>query len=268
MVADEAGRIVLMPVISIITPVHPAGAAYLPTAYQSLARQEIPPGWTWEWIIQEDGEAGHAQAHLPIDSRIRVASSRHGGPHVARTVALGRSSGDLIKTFDSDDVMADGALRRDIGVLTEHRDVGWTTSRVLDLHSDGRLSGFDGDPPAGRIPRGSIFPYWEQTRRAQVHPATMCARRHLIMALGGWMALPSSGDTGLLLGLDALADGWFTAEVGLHYRKHQGQITAHSAHSSGPEWEARMSVIAEHARAVRLLLGDEAGRSGERAASR
>lgn len=65
------------------------------------------------------------------------------------------------------------------------------------------------------------------------------------------MALPASGDTGLLLGLDALANGWFIDEAGLLYRKHGGQITTHPDHKAGPEWEARMSLIQEHADALR-----------------
>ncbi|MFD4756359.1 glycosyltransferase [Streptomyces sp. NPDC058426] len=243
-----------MPVISIITPVHQAGVGFLPDAYASLSDQSLPAGWAWEWLIQEDGDSVGAAAYVPEDPRIRVASSRQGGPHVARTVALGRSTGELIKNFDSDDVLADGALWRDVRTLDEHPEIGWVTSRVLDLLSDGSLVGFDGDPSAGRIPRGAVLSHWEQGMRAQVHPATLCARRSLVVALGGWMALPASGDTGLLLGLDALADGWFMEEVGLHYRKHEGQITAHASHAEGDEWQARMSVIAERSRALGTLL--------------
>lgn len=71
------------------------------------------------------------------------------------------------------------------------------------------------------------------------------------------MALPSSGDTGLLLALDAVTDGWFIPETGLIYRKHEGQITNHPSHTSGAEWEARMSLI--HARAVALRDWDATG---------
>ncbi|MBZ6204680.1 MULTISPECIES: glycosyltransferase [Streptomyces] len=242
-----------MPVISIITPIHQAGVQYLPSACESLIRQEMPSGWSWEWLIQEDGDEVDAASHVPADTRIRVASSRRGGPHVARTVALGRSAGELIKNLDSDDLLADGSLSRDIRTLEENPDVGWVTSRVLDLLADGSLVGFEGDPPAGRITRGSTFAHWEQEQRPQVHPATLCARRALILALGGWMALPASGDTGLLLGLDAVSDGWFTEEVGLHYRKHPGQITTHASHSAGPEWQDRMTVIREHTRALQKM---------------
>jgi glycosyltransferase involved in cell wall biosynthesis len=244
----------MMRTLSIITAVHQAGVAHLRSAYDSLARQRLPAGWDWEWLIQEDGDGVAAASEVPADHRILVAKSRRGGPHVARTVALGRSSGEFVKNLDADDVLAEGVLARDIEVLERNADIGWTTSAVLDLLPDGSLASFPGDPAAGRIARGAVFAHWEKNKRAQVHPTTLCARRTLVLALGGWMALPASGDTGLLLGLDALASGWFHAEVGLYYRKHPGQITADARHSQGDEWEARMRVIGEHARALHKMM--------------
>ncbi|MEU3550681.1 glycosyltransferase family 2 protein [Streptomyces longwoodensis] len=246
-----------MKILSLITPVHAAGTGYLASAYASLTAQQLPTGWTWEWLVQEDGEGVEACTHLPDDPRIRISHSRQGGPHVARTVALGRSTGELIKTLDADDVLTPGVLARDIAALTTNPDIGWTTSAVLDLLPDGSLASFPGDPADGRIVSGAVLEHWEQHKRPQVHPATLCARRSWVTALGGWMALPASGDTGLLLGLDAIGDGYFTSCVGLHYRKHGGQITAHPEHSQGEEWQARMWIIGERARSLKLLLSQE-----------
>ncbi|GAA2328428.1 glycosyltransferase family A protein [Streptomyces cuspidosporus] len=245
--------------VSIVTPVHGPAVSLLPEAYESILRQELPDGWEWEWLIQEDGEGVHAAAHLPGgDPRISIDSSRRGGPQVARTMAFARScmsgESEYIKVFDADDLMAPGALARDIDILSRRPTVGWTTSRALDLLPDGSTVGFDGDPERGVLPAGSVWRYWQDNKRAQVHPATLCARRELLLVLGGWMALPASGDTGLLLGLDALADGWFHDEVGLLYRKHPDQITQHPSHSRGPEWEARMHIIEHHTRALRDML--------------
>ncbi|MFI2292902.1 glycosyltransferase family 2 protein [Streptomyces niveus] len=240
--------------ISIITPVHAAGVTHLAATYQSLVNQRLPREWTWEWLVQEDGDGVDAEDHLPADHRLRVSKSRRGGPHVARTVALGRSSGELIKVLDADDLLTEGALIRDINVLMDRDDIGWTTSAVLDLLPNGAFESFPGNPPEGVLRRGAVLSHWQSARRPQVHPATLCVRRSLVMALGGWMALPSSGDTGLLLGLDALSPGWFIPQVGLHYRKHSEQITADARHSHGPEWEARMRVIGEHAEALHALV--------------
>ncbi|MES4888700.1 glycosyltransferase [Streptomyces sp. NPDC096012] len=243
-------------VVSVVTPVHGDGTGFLGEAYASLREQVLPAGWAWEWCVQEDGEGVGAAAHVPADDpRIHIAASRRGGPHVARTMAFARSSGRYVKVLDADDTLAAGVLARDVDVLNSRPDVGWTTSRVLDLLEDGTKLGFEGDPEPGLLPRGSGYAFWAEHRRPQVHPATLCVRRSLLALLGGWMALPASGDTGLLLGLDALASGWFHEETGLTYRKHSGQITAHPAHRAGPEWEARMSLIQEHAVALRAWSG-------------
>ncbi|WP_315970914.1 glycosyltransferase family 2 protein [Streptomyces sp. PBH53] len=244
-----------------VTPVHSEGTAFLGEAYASLATQSLPDGWSWEWCIQEDGPDVHAAAHLPSgDRRIRISASRQGGPHVARTMAFARSTGRYVKNLDSDDQLTPGALERDISVLEAHPDVGWTTSRVLDLLEDGSTRSFEhSDPETGLLPQGSAYDFWVHHRRPQVHPATLCVRRPLLALLGGWMALPASGDTGLLLGLDALTPGWFIGDVGLIYRKHGGQITAHPDHRSGPEWEARMSLIQQRAEALRAWAGRAPG---------
>jgi hypothetical protein len=84
--------------------------------------------------------------------------------------------------------------------------------------------------------------------RAPVHPATLFMRRDLVLALGGWMALPASEDTGLLLALNATSRGWFSAEVGLHYRKWPGQATSQASHTDAAERDARMAVVEARAR--------------------
>ncbi len=244
-----------MSLLSVVTAVYGPSARYLPDTHASLLAQNMPAGWDWEWLVQEDGDGVNAATYLPGDDpRIRIASARHGGPHVARTVALGRSHGSLIKTLDADDVLLPGTLTRDINLLTDRPEIGWTTSRALDLLPDGSTRGYLGDPEAGLIKRGTVLAGWRLSQRPMVHPATLCARRELIALLGGWMALPASGDTALLLGLDALRDGWLLNEPGMLYRVHADQITQHPHHSEGDEWSARMRVMEERAEALHRWL--------------
>ncbi|MFI6332150.1 glycosyltransferase [Micromonospora chersina] len=241
--------------ISIITPVFGPSIDYLGAAYKSLAGQEMPPGWQWQWLVQEDGQTGEVAAALPADGRIRPGVGRRGGPGVARTLALARAEGSLIKVLDADDQLTDGALWRDIEVLSRHPEAGWATSRVLDLMPDGTTQGFPGDPPAGPIQRKAVFDYWiAHHYRASVHPATLCIRRELVLALGGWMALPASEDTGLLMAADAVSPGYFIPEPGLLYRKWAGQATSQAAHVEAGEWAARMGIIEGRARAMHALL--------------
>ena len=241
--------------ISVITPVHAPSAEYLPDAYRSLKAQELPDGWQWQWVIQADGETNLITPHLPDDPRIDFGQGRHGGPGVARTLALSRAHGEYIKVLDADDILTPGSLTRDLTVLNEKPDIGWTTSRVLDLLPDGSTIGFDQDPPEGRLDRGVVFKHWRtHDYRAQVHPATLCVRRELLLALGGWMALPASEDTGLLLSLNTVSHGWFNREVGLLYRKWPGQSTAQPAHSHEGERAARMAVIEARIEALAALI--------------
>ncbi|WP_328412303.1 glycosyltransferase family 2 protein [Nocardia sp. NBC_00403] len=237
--------------ISVITPVYQALPEYMTAAYESLAKQILPSGWSWEWIVQADGfSEGGIAAGLPDDDRIRFAVGRRGGPGVARTLALGRVRGELVKTLDADDQLNDEVLARDIDAL-ERFDIGWTTSRVLDLLLDGSVIGFDSDPDEGVIERGAVLAHWRSNNyRAQVHPATLCIRTQLVLALGGWMGLPASEDTGLLLAANAVADGYFSASVGLLYRKWPGQTTAQAAHIDTDDLTARYTVIERRANAL------------------
>lgn len=239
--------------ISVITAVHAPGAGFLPEAYRSLAEQRLPDGWDWQWVVQEDGETDAVGPRLPDDDRVSFGQGRRGRAGMARTMGLSRAEGGLVKVLDADDRLTPGALARDIEALTSNEGIAWAASRVLDLLPDGTTRGFDDDPEEGPIERGAVLDYWKaHDFRAQVHPATLCVRREPLLALGGWMALPASEDTGLLLALNAVSRGWFTAEPGLLYRKWPGQVTAAPAHEDGAERAARMSVIRARAEALAL----------------
>ena len=240
--------------IAVVTAVHGPSARFLPEAYKSLCEQRLPEGWEWHWVIQEDGRTDDVRPYVPDDVRVTFRQGRPGGPGVARTVALAHADGAYVKVLDADDQLLPGTLARDLAVLEADPSIGWATSRVLDLLPDGSTAGFPGDPADGPIERGAVLDYWKDNGfRAQVHPATLLARRDLLVALGGWMALPASEDTGLLLALNAVSRGWFSQEVGLLYRKWEGQATGQAAHVDPAEREARMAVVEARARALACL---------------
>ncbi|WP_286254741.1 glycosyltransferase family 2 protein [Streptomyces graminofaciens] len=243
--------------VIIVTAVHAPSAPFLAEAYKSLCAQELPTGeergggWEWHWVIQEDGRTDSVAPHVPDDDRVTFRQGRPGGPGVARTIALAHVEGEYVKVLDADDQLTPGALARDLAVLEGDPGIGWTTSRVLDLLPDGSTVGFPGDPDHGPIERGAVLDHWSANDfRAQVHPATLFVRRDLLLALGGWMALPASEDTGLLLALNAVSRGWFSEEVGLLYRKWDGQATGQAAHVDTAERNARMAVVEARARAL------------------
>ncbi|WP_330338892.1 glycosyltransferase family 2 protein [Streptomyces sp. NBC_00557] len=237
--------------VTVVTAVHGPSARFLPDAYASLCEQRLPGGWDWEWLIQQDGTTDEVRPYVPDDARVSFGQGRPGGPGVARTIALARAKGAYVKVLDADDRLTPGALARDVAVLEADPTVSWTTSQALDLLPDGTTAGFPGNPDDGPLERGAVLDHWKRNDfRAPVHPATLCVRRELLMALGGWMALPASEDTGLLLALDAVGHGWFSAEAGLLHRKWQGQVTGQASHVDPVERAARMTVAEARARAL------------------
>src|SRR5216684_2531259 len=82
-------------------------------------RQDLPAGWEWQWLVQEDGQTGEVAAMLPDDPRISAGSGRPGGDSTARNMCLSRAAGELIKVLDADDQLTPGILDREISVLSE-----------------------------------------------------------------------------------------------------------------------------------------------------
>lgn len=245
--------------ISVITPTHNPNADYLAAAYDSLLAQQMPARWAWEWLVQLDGEG-----ELPLppaafeDPRVKPDTGRHGGPGTARNLALARSRGQLVRNLDSDDVLTPHALADAIDVLMSEPDIGWTTCRALDLMPNGELVEFPDDAPAGRLQIGYVYDYWTtHDYLLNVHPTTITIRRQLLLAIGGWMALPTSEDTGMMLAASELADGWFIPDFGLHYRQHADQITKADHHVN--EKAARRSLVDERVRAIRAMRNPAPG---------
>ncbi|MGY4966761.1 glycosyltransferase [Streptomyces sp. 900105245] len=217
-----------MPLISIITPVYDGGQAYMRETYESLKAQDLPAGWEWEWIVQQDGP-GDPASILPADDRISIGTNRRGGAAMARSIAMSRVRGGLIRALDADDLLPPGALNRAITVLTDHPDVAWCVSACLDLLPDGSLRTGPHDPPAGRLAPGVMRTGYEGGRFPVVG-TTLVTYSSLVHALGGWPAVPASEDVALLLFAEAVSEGWMIDEPGAIYRKHATQATAQIAH--------------------------------------
>jgi glycosyltransferase involved in cell wall biosynthesis len=229
--------------ISVVTAVHRPSLPHLAAAHSSLTEQHLPAGWAWEWIVQQDGAPLDLPAVVTGDPRVSIGRNAKLGPAGTRNAALARSTGELVKVLDADDMLAPGALARDVAAL-QVDGVEWATAKVVDLLPDGSTVEFGSDPDHGVLPRWSVVDHWRANgHRLPVHPATLCIRRGLIEALGGWMELPTSEDTGLMLSANAVADGFFTATAGLYYRKGDHQITATAAHNDPGNRDMRVRAI-------------------------
>lgn len=231
-----------MPVYSVITPVFDGGHLHLAETLNSLLEQEMPAGWTWEWIVQEDGRSGVPLSVLPHDERIRYAVGVRGGAGVARTLGLGRSSGEIIRALDADDLLTPGALARDIQTLEKGPDCGWCISGALDLLPDGSLVPGPYDPPAGLLSYAYLRAQYEADRFPVVG-THLAVRAGLIRALGGWPALPALEALALVLHCAAVAPGRMIGTPGGIYRKHEAQTTAQQHYRREDEFVTMRAAI-------------------------
>jgi hypothetical protein len=170
-------------------------------------------------------------------------------------MAMARAKGVLVRNLDADDKLLPGALARDITVLSQRPTIGWTTSRLLNWRPDGTMARWrHPNPDQGVLTRGAILESWRSNDCfLPIHPVTMCIRRDLLFALGGWMALPCAEDTGLLIAASVAADGYFIDEPSLLYRNHSQQMTAQVDHADGLDADRR-HLITARADALRSLL--------------
>lgn len=239
-------------VVSVVTAVHEAYAAYLTDAHASLDAQHLPPGWRWEWLVQCDGR-GDLPTELAADPRVHLDANRRTGPAATRTMALSRATGGLVRALDADDQLLPGALARDIDLLTARPDLGWAVSPGLDLTPDGQVAAAPHtDPEPGELPRGWFVDAWAATgwTHLPVLPSTICIRTQLLVALGGWMALPTSEDTGLLAAASAVSPGWLHREPAILYRRHDGQLSGTRGHLDPAQAELRRRLVVARARAL------------------
>ncbi|MBL1096348.1 glycosyltransferase family 2 protein [Streptomyces coffeae] len=236
-----------MPTISVITSVYNGGHHYIDETYQSLREQKLPGDWEWQWCVQEDGHTGIAAAVLPEDPRISIESGLPARVAVARTHALTRATGELIRTLDADDVLLPGALERDIETLER---VPWCVSACLDLLQDGSTSPGPRDPLGGPVEPGRFYEEVVENRLS-VQTTTFAAHRSLVLALGGWHALTGAEGVALLLAAEVVAPGEFIAEPSLLYRKHPDQTTATGRYWNPEEAATRREAGIQRARAMR-----------------
>ncbi|MET7286831.1 glycosyltransferase [Streptomyces sp. NPDC005573] len=242
-----------MPTISVITPVFDGGDAYLSETYESVAGQRLPAGWSLEWIVQEDGRTGKPLARVPDEPWISKGTGRAGGAARTRTLALTRATGVLTRSLDADDLFPDPyVLARDIEALGAHPDLAWTVAPCLDLHPDGSLTPGPYDPPPGRLSAGLLAEGLRQGALAVV--GTMATYyTGLLLAVGGWPALPALEDVGPLLAAEAVSDGWMQEKPGGIYRKHPRQSTASPEHRDEEEAAIRTKAVLDRAESMRTL---------------
>jgi glycosyltransferase involved in cell wall biosynthesis len=239
-----------MPTYSIITAVLADKDRYIAETYKSIVSQQLPPGWEWEWLVQEDGTTGGPASKLPADDRISAGMAQRGRAATARTIALGRASGILSRAIDADDIFTPGAIARDIETIAKH-DVAWCVSAAIDLLPNGELKNGPRDPDPGLTPAMFFFDGLK-AGQFQLIGTTMCAYTSLLHAIGGWPAVPIQEDVHILLAAETVAPGAVVDGASIYYRRWPGATTIGVDKSVISSGDPALSIVGiRHADALR-----------------
>jgi len=243
-----------MPTLSVITAAYGSNAArYLPEAAEGVRAQRLPPHWSLEWIVQEDGDTPTLAHLFAADDLVRY---RHNGTRLGiaatRNLALGRATGALVQNLDHDDVLLPHAAATLVRRFEEHP-IHWAVGAADDLLEDGTRRSWDSDLPFGLIAAGEVNA-WAEARGGNwpVHGGGLMMRADTLRALGGWAGIPVDDELSALAAISELAPGWNDAEVTWLYRKHATQ-TSRNAHYPGLEDTGRRIAL-QRAKALRTLL--------------
>lgn len=218
-----------MPLLTVITPVHRAGADRLAETAASVHAAELPDGWSVQWVVQEDGGDALRRTVLDLGGEYDHHPARS-GVSITRNLALARGRGELVLPLDADDellpsglaVMIDALGRGTLTAAGERVPLGW----VAGGHVDGAgVPDRHWRPDEARV--------WHPGELLAVgagglgfHPNNLLVRAGLLWRVGGWPALPGLEDELLVLQLNGLAAGASLAVPSVHYRRHPGQTVA------------------------------------------
>ncbi len=212
-----------MPLLSVITAVHPPHVGWLGTCGNAVLSQELPEGWELEWCVQlDDG----AEATIN-DPRVRCwANSSRLGAAQSRNLAVARSRGDVLMHLDADDVLLAGALRR-ILPLYDDTALDWVAVRVDDLVDSEVIP--HPHELIGVVEPGVVAAEWLSTMLLPFHTVAFTLRRDAFLRAGGYPALMAAEDVGLVLSVSDASRGVVLDETLALYRKWSLQTTTTSA---------------------------------------
>ena len=132
-----------MPTLTIFTPAYNR-AHTLPRTYESLLHQDCKD---FVWMIVDDGSADHTKELVSgwqaqeNGFEIRYIYKENGGMHTAHNVAYANIDTELNTCIDSDDCLAEGAVRKILEKWDGIREKGYAGMIALDSDMEGNLIG-------------------------------------------------------------------------------------------------------------------------------
>ena len=122
------------PLVSLIIPAHNA-EGFLAECLESILSQTYQ---TIEIIVVDDGSTDKtAEIAHKYQARIRYFhQNASGGPAAPRNVGLAHSHGDYLCFFDSDDLMVQDCLSKQVDFFERHPDVGMVFCNYINFEKD------------------------------------------------------------------------------------------------------------------------------------
>ena len=236
------------PFISIITPVDPSRMEFFSETIASVV-EAASYSYDFEWIVQVDGvETECAKEALKASANIQ-ANLVHCGPGATRNFALQRAKGLYVRNLDADDVLLPQAITELTAFLQCYGLPAWAVSAVVDMENGKPISRGKDTELNPIIPAGELVNVW--TEHLPVHPTTLCIQSDIARALGGWMGLPASEDTGLLMAVSTLYDGGYLATPTVLYRRSQIQM---STSATWGDLETRYAIARRRAECIARIM--------------
>lgn len=132
-----------MALLTVFTPAYNR-AHTLPRTYESLCRQDCKD---FVWLVVDDGSSDNTAALVRSwqeqenGFEIRYLYKENGGMHTAHNAAYEVIDTELNVCIDSDDYLADGAVKKILDKWCSVKDLGYAGIIGLDADSDGKLIG-------------------------------------------------------------------------------------------------------------------------------
>jgi glycosyltransferase involved in cell wall biosynthesis len=250
-----------VPLVSIITPTQVHNAVHIGALWQSIEGQELPSGWEWEWVVQEDGREPGVRALLPDDPRVHYeALGVQIGGAATRNTAVARARGDLVAGMDHDDLYEPGGLGALVEPLADDPEVAWSCGRMRWLNPDGGTWVKPDVYPPGVVAPGSIAETYVRTDDFPFPASITVYRRQHLVAHGGWPAVARSTDAVLLAAFATRWAGVWVDRVVATYRRWPQQHTVQSADIAIRDLPHVRGAIAQRLAAERALARDEVTR--------
>lgn len=132
-----------MALLTVFTPAYNR-AHTLPRTYESLCRQDCKD---FVWLVVDDGSSDNTAALVRSwqeqenGFEIRYLYKENGGMHTAHNAAYEVIDTELNVCIDSDDCLADGAVKKILDKWCSVKDLGYAGIIGLDADLDGKLIG-------------------------------------------------------------------------------------------------------------------------------